>query len=274
MTPAGGRPASAFPLFTAEHWAALGGIAVATFVLSALLRRTAHGPKATVVRRVVCWSLAGVLLGGAVLAEVQRVRAGVWSVREALPLHLCDIAVLVVGVTLLGAGWHSPAAFLRGATPERRVGDPARVWQRLYELAYTWGLGGTLQAVLTPDVPARFPAVECVRYFVLHGGIMVGVLVLTVGLRLRPLPGAPGRVWRVTLALAIVVGGVDWLLGANYMYLAGSPANPTIYDFFGRWPWSLLTLAAVGTALIYACYLPFWRPGQRGRTRGVNGGHG
>ncbi len=262
MTAAGGRPASAFPLFTVEHWAALGGIAAATLVLSAFLRRTGHGPNATAVRRLVCWSLAGVLLGGAVLAEVQRVRAGTWTLRESLPLHLCDIAVLVVGATLLVAGWHTPDALLRGATTARRPGDPARAWHRLYELGYTWGLGGTLQAVLTPDAPARFPELECVRYFVLHGGIMVGVLVMTLGLRLRPLPGAPWRVWRVTLSLAVVVGGVDWLLGANYMYLAGPPANPTIYDLFGPWPWALLALVAVGTALIYACHLPFWRPGR------------
>ena len=181
MTAAGGRPASAFPLFTAEHWAALGCIAGATLLLSLMLRRVAHPPHAAAVRRVVCWSLAVVLLGGAVLAEVQRFRAGIWTLRESLPLHLCDIAVLVVGVALLAAGWFPPEALLRGATPVRQRGDPARRWQRLYELGYTWGLGGTLQAVLTPDSPARFPDLECVRYFVLHGGIMVGVLVMALG---------------------------------------------------------------------------------------------
>ena len=63
------------------------------------------------------------------------------------------------------------------------------VWQQLYELAYFWGLGGTVQAVLTPDLDTRFPSFDFFRYFIAHGGIVVSVLAMTIGLRLRPQPG-------------------------------------------------------------------------------------
>lgn len=32
-------------------------------------------------------------------------------------------------------------------------------WQWSYELAYFWSLGGTLQALLTPDIVADFPTI-------------------------------------------------------------------------------------------------------------------
>jgi uncharacterized membrane protein YwaF len=240
--------AAAYPLFSAEHWAAMAAIAAATTLLSYVLRRSAGREYAASVQRLICWTLAVVLLGGAAAAQIQRVAAGVWSLQESLPLHLCDIAVFVVAAALLRAGCYRPA------TPV----SPDPFLQRLYETGFIWGLGGTLQAVLTPDVPVRFPDLDCARYFILHGGILVGVLVMTLGLGIRLRPGAPRRVWLTTLILALIVMPIDWGLGANYMYLCGPPVNPTIYDLFGPWPWSLLTLVVVGTALIYLCYLPFW----------------
>jgi uncharacterized membrane protein YwaF len=82
-------------------------------------------------------------------------------------------------------------------------------------------------------------------------------------------PGAPRRVWLTTLAVAVVVMGIDWLTGGNYMYLMGPPAHPSIIDYFGRWPWSLLTLVGVGTGLILLCYLPFWLTHRGARRAGL-----
>ncbi len=240
-----GQPATAgqFVVFGPSHWGVLLGISTASLILCGLLRRTAHHPAGRAVRRGVCWGLAAILLGGAIGAEAYRAVCGIWSLQESLPLHLCDLAVLVTFVTLIGAGLRLP---LTG------------IWQRLYELAYTWAIGGTLQAVLTPDLAESFPNPFWISYFVLHGTILVAVLVMTLGLRARPQPGTPRRVWLVTFCLAGLVMLIDWAIGANYMYLMGPPAHPSLYDYFGPWPWSLLSLAVVGTGLIWLCYLPFW----------------
>jgi len=229
-----------FVAFSPVHWGALAAIAGAAVILSLLLRRGADRPG---VRRGVCWGLAAVLLIGAVVAQIGRVIGGVWSLQESLPLHLCDIAVLTTAVALIGVG---------------RRAKSNRASQLLYELACVWGLGGTSQALLTPDVTTAAYSPDCVRYFVLHGAIVVGVLVMTFGLHMRLQPGAPVRVWLVTLALAIVVGLVDWGLGANYMYLCANPARPSLFDLLGPRPWTLLWLAVVATGLILLCYAPFW----------------
>jgi uncharacterized membrane protein YwaF len=250
-----------FVLFSGEHWAVLGLIAAITTVLSRVLRRTAGGPHALRVCRGVCWSLAGTLVLGAIVGQLHRVTDGVWTLKESLPLHLCDIAVGIVAAALVGVGLHGPARVMAAASRRKGADDAVGVsslWQRLYELAFIWGMGGTSQAILTPDVWGAFPEVTCVRYFILHGGIVVSVLVMTIGLKMRPLPGAVRRVWLTTLVLALVVFPIDWAVGANYMYLMGRPTNPTIIDLFGPWPWSLIPLVLVGTAFIVLCYVPFW----------------
>lgn len=265
-----------FRFFGGQHVAVFAIIAVLSAGLSYILRKSAGRPNETLLRRVTCCSLALVLLGGAVHGEVERVRAGRWSVQESLPLHLCDIGLLVCVAALVGVARHEAATIQKAfaATARRRAGDePSPAWQYLYELAYVWGVGGTFQAVLTPDLEESFPAPACIRYFTNHGGMIVAVLVLTIGLRMRPLPGAAWRVWLTSLALALVILPLNWLLDANYMYLLGPPARPSLFDYFGVWPWSLLTLAVVATGLIALCCAPFWvldrvRCGRRGPTPG------
>jgi len=245
----------AFTPWSSAHCTALIVIAVAAAALTIALRRSAASPHYRVIRGAVCWCLASVLVLGATDGQLERLTSGRWTVQESLPLDLCDIGVFVTAAALLAA---------------RRPGNPGRVGQRLYELAYVWGIGGTTQAVLTPDLDALCPSRGCIRYFLLHGTIIVSVLTLTVGLGLQPQHGAFWRVWLTTALLAAVVLGIDRMLGANYMYLLGPPANPSIYDFFGPWPWSLLSLTTVGTLLIALCCLPFWIRERRASRRSAS----
>ncbi len=256
-----------FTPFDLSHWSAIGAVVVVSLVLSGMLRATAGTPAGQVVRRGVCWGMAALMLGAFVVTQAQLIWSDTWTAAENLPLHLCDIAVFLVAGTLIAAGRRSHAdrrwrfGLRRQTWPAFRR-QPGWRWQFLYELAYFWGIGGTSQAIVTPDVVGVFPDASWLRYFVLHDSILIGVLVLTVGLRMRPQPGALWRCWVVTLALAVLVlvinaglraAGID----ANYMYLCGPPANPTLYDLFGRWPWALLSLVVVGTFLLAVCYAPF-----------------
>ena len=53
--------------------------------------------------------------------------------------------------------------------------------QILYEIGYFWGIVGTLNAVLTPQLDLGFPHYRFFQYFIVHGGIVVGVLFADVG---------------------------------------------------------------------------------------------
>lgn len=232
-------PAEAFAFFGADHWLAL--FATAIVAVGLVLAQRFGGAASGRLRGYVCRGLAIVLIGSWTLGQWREFVTGVWTIQESLPLHLCDIGLWVTAITLLIAA--------RG---------PSSTGQVLFEFAYFWGLGGTLQALLTPDVQEPFPAFMSVRFFVTHGGIVVGVLYLALGLGMRPRPRSPMLVWLGTLTLAVVVLGLNWLSGGNYMYLCGPPERASIIDYLGPWPWTLLGLMGIGTVFIALWYTPYW----------------
>lgn len=175
-----------------------------------------------------------VLLADALTWTVALARSGNWSARESLPLALCNIAVVVAAVACL-----------------------TRL-PLLVELTYFWGLAGTLQAVLTPDLQVGFPHLVFFEYTIGHVGIVVAALYLVIGLRLAPRPGAVLRVFAITAAYTAVVGVVDWASGANYMFLRRPPSTWTLLRLLGPWPWYIASAAGVGLVLLVVLDMPFW----------------
>jgi hypothetical integral membrane protein (TIGR02206 family) len=147
-----------------------------------------------------------------------------WS----LPLQLCDAGIFVAGFAL----WFR------------------RKW--LVELTYLWGLTGTVQALLTPDLPQPFPTYPYFQYYIAHGGVVAAALVLVFGLGLYPRRSAVARVAAITVAFTAFVGIVDALTGANYMYLRSKPATPTLLDVMGQWPWYIVSAGVVAVVLFLA----------------------
>jgi hypothetical integral membrane protein (TIGR02206 family) len=127
-----------------------------------------------------------------------------------------------------------------------------------YELAYFWGLGGSVQALITPALAADFPTYEFFRYFISHGGIVAAVSYLTLGRGRRPLPGAVGRAILVTAAYLIAVSGINALLSSNYLFVCRKPPDPTLLDLLGDWPWYIVPLCAVGVLTIAILYIPYY----------------
>lgn len=152
---------------------------------------------------------------------------------QPLPLQLCDVAILVAAAAL----W------------TRR--------QTLVEVTYFWALAGTIQALLTPDLPQHFPSYPYLQYYVAHGGVVAAALVLVVGLRLHPRPWAVVRVAGLTVAYTAFVGVVDAVTGADYMFLRSKPPSPTPLDLLGPWPVYIFGAALVGLVLFAVLDAPF-----------------
>lgn len=252
-----------FVLFSVEHSAALLILALLTAILSAGLRWRSLRPSGPAFRRAVCLGIASVIVAGTVFEQVYKLAAGQWSPQHSLPLHLCDIAVFVTAAALLLSmeGAHT------AGTENRRTVRYRHPVQTLYELAYYWGLAATTQALLTPDVDEPFPHPLWLRYFVTHGGIVMGVFVMTIGLRMRPRAESLKWVWLLTLGVAVAVFAANGLIGSNYMFLCQPPENVTIIDYLGPWPWYLLSLVVVGTGLVLLCYSPWWLLDRRRAAR-------
>ena len=220
-------------LLAPDHVAALAVICggIAALVLAA---RRAPGPwlkvfAAVIVVDELSWWVY--LVAGGVPGSV---------LAQSLPLQLCDVAVFVAAAAL---------------------------WTRrplLVVITYFWALAGTIQALVTPDLPQQFPAYPYWQYYIAHGGVVAAALVLVVGLRIHPRPQAVFVVAALTLAYAALVGAVDAVTGANYMYLRAKPPSSTLLDAMGPWPWYVAAAALLGAALFAVLDAPFRVARSRG----------
>jgi len=152
--------------------------------------------------------------------------------QQALPFQLCDWAMVTIIVALL---------------------TKRRSWT---EVSYFWGIGGTFQAILTPNLQVNFPDIRAISFFVGHGGIVAGVIYLLIARRFRP---TLGSVWR-TLAWSqlylVTTLLLDHLTGVNYGFLLHKPVVASILDYLSDTRWLYLAelegLALLFFALLYA----------------------
>lgn len=186
--------------------------------------------------RYVGWSISAVLVADAVTFVLRPAFVGSWRVQTALPLNLCDVALVIAAIT---------------CTRPR--------WQLGVELTYFCGMAGTLQGVVTPDLAAPFPDVEFFEFVVGHVGIVIAALYLVIGLRKAPRHGSVIKVFAITLGYTALVGVFDWLADANYMYLDHIPRRTSLLSVLGPWPWYIASAAAVAVVLFGILDLPFRR---------------
>lgn len=217
-----------FWLFGGDHLGALGATLLLSLAAIAWARRRRGGPATRVFSRF----LAIVILIAQVADPVVNFRLGNLGLDRSLPLDLCDVAAFVCVIAL----W-----------TERRTP---------FELAWFWGLAGTLQALLTPALDVGFPKAEYFRFFLLHGAIVLSVLYMGPGLGRAPRRGAVWRVYGWTAVYALIVGLLDWALDANYFYLCRKPPG-SLLEWFGPWPWYILGGAAVAALFFFLLDLPF-----------------
>ena len=68
------------------------------------------------------------------------------------------------------------------------------------------------------------------------------------------------KVAALTFAYAAVVGVVDAITGADYMYLRAKPPSATLLEALGPWPWYIGAATLIGIALFAILDAPFrWR---------------
>ena len=152
---------------------------------------------------------------------------------DSLPLELCDATLCLALIALLTLN----------AT--------------VFDLAYYGAFAGTSMALLTPDLWETFPSLSTVEFFVMHGFVVVSVLYLVWSKEARP---RPGSLWRAMLGVnvyAAAAGTFNFIFKTNYMYLRSKPANASLLDYLGPWPWYIASAEVVALLLFALLYLPF-----------------
>lgn len=230
-----------FTLFGSAHLATLAIIVALAVALPLLARR---GGAAW--RRAIAYSLALLLAAQELASLVYRVVGYGLPLELSLPIQLCDLAVFLAIWVLL--------------TADRRGFQPL----------YFWGLAGTLQAAVTPDLPVGFPHPGYVLFFLGHGVTLVAVFFCAFAYDLRPtLRGALATLLATNLWAFLVAAPVNAILGTNYLFLCAKPAQATLIDHLGPWPWYLLALEGVALASFLAYWAPWAIAGRLGRSPAV-----
>ena len=150
------------------------------FVLAAVVHRT----KSTRLERAIVVLLSAVLVANYIAYLIFVRSHGIVTWQQMLPLQLCDWGMVVVIVAL----WTGS--------------------QRWFEVAYFWGIGGTLQAVLTPNLRFGFPDLRFISFFTSHSGIIIGVVFLMLTHKYRPYPMSILRTFLWSEFYFVVTGGI------------------------------------------------------------------
>ncbi|MBT8037023.1 MAG: TIGR02206 family membrane protein [Verrucomicrobiae bacterium] len=156
-----------------------------------------------------------------------------------IPFHLCDIAAILCGFALI-------------------TRHPL-----LCELSYFWGLAGTMQGLITPNLAYDFPNPVFLSFFSQHGVIVVTALVLPLGLGWRPRSGAALTVWVWILVYAGAAFAVNLALGTNFGFLMRKPAGASLLDIMPGWPGYIACLIAIAGLFFFILSLPFKRNQQK-----------
>src|SRR5205823_6395741 len=200
------------------------------FIFAAFARKS-RWPRS---EQLIAKLLAGLLLFNYVGYEIYLA----WTVglawQKALPFQLCDWAMVA-----------SLVALLTGR-------------ERWLEVAYFWGIGGTLQAILTPDLKYAFPDIHFLTFFIAHSGIVVAIAFMMIVKKFRPHWISIVSVFASSELYFLVTITVDLLTVENYGYHLHQPAAASLLDLLSHERVVyILQMHLLALIFYVALYLPF-----------------
>lgn len=229
-----------FALFGPPHLTAIAIITL--FCFSFLYFRKVWGKKERVIVR---WTLAILLVVNELSLHVWSAYWGIWNIQTMLPLHMCSVILWLTPYMLITKNY------------------------TIYEIVYFLGIGGAMQAVLTPADAANynFPHYRLLQTIIAHGLLISIAVYMTVVEDFRPTLQSFKRVFIWTNIYMIPVFFINLAIGSNYLFIAHKPEFPTLLDALSPWPWYIPQLELVGFAVLSLLYLPFfikdWRAGSQ-----------
>lgn len=223
-----------FIFFGAAHLGAL----LVIFLLNLFLLR--YRNKDEITRKKVRIILTVILLLDESAWHIWNIVHGTWNIQEHLPLHACSILIWLAGVMLLSKNY------------------------TVYEFAYFMGIGGAIQALLTPDIGIYgFPHFRFIQTFISHGLLVTATIYMTTVEGFRPTWRSLKKVIIGLNIYMVVIFVVNQIIGSNYLFVARKPPGPTLLDVLPDWPWYILAIEAIGLFVFLILYAPFalrdWR---------------
>jgi hypothetical integral membrane protein (TIGR02206 family) len=222
--------ARAFRPFGLAHLIVIALTISLPFVFAAFARKS-RWPRS---ERIIARLLAGLLLFNYLGYEIYLALTSGLAWQKALPFQLCDWAMVAIMVALLTGR------------------------ERWLEIAYFWGIGGTLQAILTPDLKYAFPDIRFLTFFIAHSGVVVAIAFVMVMKKFRPHWISIVRTFAWSELYFVLAISVDLLTGENYGYLLHKPAAASLLDALSDHRLIyILQMHLLALIFFFVLYLPF-----------------
>jgi len=205
-----------------------------TIALPIVLALIVHRTKSRFLERSICFAISALLLINYVAYLIVARQFGVAAWPKMLPMQLCDWAMVVIIVALWTGNRH---------------------W---LEIAYFWGIGGTLQAIVTPNLQFGFPDLRFISFFVAHSGIIIGIIFLMLIYGFRPRAIGILRTFAWTEVYFVIAFTTDLLTGENYGFLLHKPEAASLLSFLSdSRPLYLLEFHGLAFLFFTLLYSPF-----------------
>ncbi|NOZ08741.1 MAG: TIGR02206 family membrane protein [FCB group bacterium] len=178
--------------------------------------------------------LAGTIAANEVIWHYWNAINGLWTVQGMLPFHLCGTMVWVSVFLLLKPSF------------------------RVFELLYYLGIGGALQALVTPNLEVfGFPHYRFFETYIAHTGIIYAALFCIFARGYRPTLKGGVRALIIGNIYLVIVYGINLILGSNYMYVMHKPETFSVLNYFGPWPYYILGIELFAAVNMLLLYLPW-----------------
>ncbi|KIL47937.1 YwaF family protein [Jeotgalibacillus campisalis] len=218
---------NSFTLFSFSHLAMLLLFGLVFFVSVWLFSKNLSQKN----HRMIVLSLTAILLLSELTYQVWSLSVGIWDARYFIPIQLCSFSTFF-GMYLL----------YRRST---------YIFYFFFYVAFF----PPVFALLTPDLTYGFPHYFYWKFFLQH----IAIPITAVYLLYRDHTVLPIRsifiAFAALNAVAIPIGIVNSVLGANYFFLAGPPVSDTALSMFGEGWLYILQLEVVALVFFFLTYL-------------------
>ncbi|WP_339753792.1 TIGR02206 family membrane protein [uncultured Winogradskyella sp.] len=157
-----------------------------------------------------------------------------YNFKTDLPLYLCSLmAVMIPLFTYYRKYW-------------------------MFEILVFWIIGGTIQAVITPDISKGFPSFDYFRYWIVHLGLLFIIFYFIYIFKMKPKLKSVFKSFLALQVYVVLMMVFNDFLNANYFYLNEKPKSASLLDYFGEWPYYILVGQLIIIPLFLIIYLPFY----------------
>jgi hypothetical integral membrane protein (TIGR02206 family) len=185
-------------------------------------------------REKVRWTLAIMIWISEGSWHLWNIAVGTWTIQTMLPLHMCSVLIWLTGFMLIYKNYS------------------------IYEFVYFLGIGGALQALLTPDVGIyAFPHFRYIQTFMSHGLLVGAGVYMTVVEGFRPTWKSIVRIFAIANIYMVIVFFINLAIGSDYLWINAKPPMASVMDMLPAWPWYIPWLEVLALVTCLLLYIPF-----------------